>query len=108
MESEDEILATIPPLESLDEFRTETSNPTAEYVGGDGALITAVTRGGTNNFHGSMWEYIRNSAFDARDYFDTTVPPLRRNQFGAAAGGPIVKDKTFWFAQLGDIETNEG
>jgi len=98
VESEDEILATIPPLESLDEFRTETSNPTAEYVGGDGALITAVTRGGTNNFHGSMWEYIRNSAFDARNYFDTTTPPLRRNQFGAQAGGPIVKDNTFWFA----------
>src|SRR5205823_5794820 len=78
-------------------FRTQTSNPTAEFVGGAGAMVTAVTKSGGNVIHGAAWEYFRNSALDARNFFDAEVPPLRRNQFGGDAGGPIRKDRIFWF-----------
>jgi hypothetical protein len=94
---EDFILSVIPPLDSLAEFRTESGNSGAEFTGGAGAMVTAVTKSGTNEFHGSAWEYIRNSALDARNYFSTSVPELRRNQYGLAGGGPIRRDHTFWF-----------
>ncbi len=94
---EDFILSVIPPLDSLAEFRTESGNSSTEFTGGAGAMVTAVTKSGTNEFHGSAWEYIRNSALDARNYFSTTVPELRRNQYGLAGGGPIRRDRTFWF-----------
>ena len=94
---EDFILSVIPPLDSLAEFRTESGNAGAEFTGGAGALVTAVTKSGTNEFHGSAWEYIRNSALDARNYFATSIPELRRNQYGVTVGGPIRKDRTFLF-----------
>jgi hypothetical protein len=94
---EDEILSILPPLESLQEFRTQTGNPAAEFSGGAGAMVTAVTKSGTNSLHGSLWEYLRNSDLDARNFFDPQLPPLRRNQYGVAAGGPVRKDRTFWF-----------
>src|SRR5882672_10292920 len=84
---------------------TITGGFSAEYGKATGGVVNAITKSGTNAFHGDVYEFIRNSALDSRDYFsrsgDTPVAQFRRNQFGAAAGGPIIKDKTFIF---GDYE----
>ena len=94
---EDFIISVYPPLDALAEYRTQSGNATAEYFGGAGAMISAATKSGTNGFHGDVWEYIRNDVLDARDFFTSSVPPLKRNQFGFTFGGPIRKDKTFFF-----------
>ncbi len=89
-------------VDAVSEFSVLTSNQGAEYGRTSGGVISAITRSGTNQFHGSAYEFLRNSALDARNYFDPpTIAPFRRNQFGASAGGPIQKDKTFIF---GDYE----
>jgi hypothetical protein len=89
-------------VDAVSEFSVLTSNQGAEYGRTSGGVISAITRTGTNRFHGSAYEFLRNSALDARNYFDPpTIAPFRRNQFGVAAGGPIQKDKTFIF---GDYE----
>src|SRR5580693_5994016 len=88
--------------DAVSEFSVLTSNQGAEYGRTSGGVISAITRTGTNHFHGSAYEFLRNSALDARNYFDgPKIAPFRRNQFGVAAGGPIRKDKTFIF---GDYE----
>ena len=88
--------------DAVSEFTVLTTNYSTEYGRTSGGVISAITRSGTNQFHGSAYEFLRNSALDARNYFDlATIPPFRRNQFGASAGGPIRKDKTFIF---GDYE----
>jgi len=92
-------------IEAISEFQTLTNTYSAQF-GGNGAAINAVTKGGSNALHGSAYEFLRNSALDARNFFDNyrrpgetyaRVPTFRRNQFGASAGGPIKKDKTFFF-----------
>jgi Carboxypeptidase regulatory-like domain/TonB-dependent Receptor Plug Domain/TonB dependent receptor len=89
--------------DAVGEFTVLTSNYGAEYGRTSGGVISAATRSGTNRFHGSAYEFLRNSSLDARNYFDgATIPEFRRNQFGAAAGGPIRKNKTFIF---GDYES---
>jgi hypothetical protein len=89
-------------VDAVEEFSVLTSNYSAEYGRTSGGVINAVTKSGTDSFHGSTYEFLRNSALDARNYFDPpTAPPFRRNQFGASAGGPIVKGRTFIF---GDYE----
>jgi hypothetical protein len=86
-------------VDAVSEFSVLTINQGAEYGRTSGGVISAITRTGTNRFHGSVYEFLRNSALDARNYFDgPAIAPFRRNQFGAAAGGPIQKDKTFIFA----------
>ncbi len=86
-------------VDAVSEFSVLTINQGAEYGRTSGGVISAITRTGTNHFHGSAYEFLRNSALDARNYFDgPTIAPFRRNQFGVAAGGPIKKDKTFFFA----------
>ena len=88
--------------DAVAEFSVLTTNYSAEYGRTSGGVISAITKSGTNQFHGSVYEFLRNSALDARNYFDpAAIPPFRRNQFGASAGGPIQKDKTFIF---GDYE----
>jgi hypothetical protein len=92
------VLGNLSGVDAIQEFSVLTTNYSAEYGKTSGGVINAITRSGTNKFHGDAYEFIRNSALDARNYFDgATVPPFRRNQFGAAIGGPIVKDKTFFF-----------
>ena len=86
-----------PPSESLQEFRTETNSYSAEYGRSAGGHIVMTTKAGTNAYHGTAYEYVRNDAFDARQFFAQTPPPLRFNTFGASAGGPIIKKKTFFF-----------
>src|SRR6266446_5835071 len=86
-------------VDAIGEFSVLTSNYSAEYGRTSGGVLNAVTRSGKNQFHGDAYWFIRDEGFDARGYFDTSsVPPFHRNQFGASAGGPIFKDKTFFFA----------
>jgi carboxypeptidase family protein len=96
-------------VEGILEFRLLTHSFTAEYGRSAGAVITAVTRAGTNDFHGSVYEFVRNNIFDARNFFNPgALPPFRRNQFGASAGGRIIKDKLFFFANYEGLRQRQG
>ncbi len=86
------------PLDALEEFRIISNSYAAEYGHSTGGIVSLTTRSGTNEYHGSLFEYLRNNALDARNFFAKTRPPLRLNQFGGAFGGPIRKDKTHFFA----------
>jgi hypothetical protein len=89
-------------VDAIQEFSVITSNPDAQYGKTSAGVINAVSRSGSNQFHGAGYEFLRNSALDARNYFDgPNAPSFKRNQFGASVGGPIQKDKTFIF---GDYE----
>jgi hypothetical protein len=86
--------------DSVAEFKVETNNFSAEYGRAAGAVINATTKGGTNGIHGAVWEYMRNTSLNAVGFFKPTggvKPTLVQNQFGAAGGGPIKKDKLFYF-----------
>jgi hypothetical protein len=85
-------------VDAIEEFSVLTANAPAEYGRTSGGVISAITRAGTNNLHGSAYEFLRNSALDARNYFDDgSTPPFKRNQFGGALGGPLWKNHTFFF-----------
>ena len=86
-----------PMPDALQEFSVQTSNYTAEYGETSGAVVNIVTKSGTNQFHGDLFNYIRNGYFNARNYFATRVDPLHRQQFGGTIGGPILRDKVFFF-----------
>jgi|HubBroStandDraft_6_1064221.scaffolds.fasta_scaffold02964_4 hypothetical protein len=89
----------LPNPDAIQEYRVETNNYNAEYGKMSSGVINVLTKSGTNNFHGSLFEYWRDSALNANNWNSTlATPPLRRNQFGATLGGPIIKDKTFVFA----------
>jgi hypothetical protein len=95
-------------VDAVQEFSVITTNASAEYGKTAGGVINAVTRSGTNEFHGSVYELARNSYFDAPNYFDTgSTPPFSRNQFGAALGGPVVKDNTFFFANYEGLRQSQ-
>lgn len=86
-------------VDAIAEFSVLTANYDAEYGRTAGGVVNAVTRSGTNMIHGDAFEFLRNSSLDARNFFDgKKIPPFRRNQFGGSVGGPILKDKTFFFA----------
>jgi hypothetical protein len=96
-------------VDAIQEFSVLTSNTSAEYGRTSGGVINAVTRAGTNQFHGGAYEFLRNSALDARNFFDLNgVPAFRRNQFGVDAGGPIRKDRTFLFGDYEGIRQSLG
>ncbi|HTE89529.1 MAG TPA: carboxypeptidase regulatory-like domain-containing protein, partial [Terriglobales bacterium] len=98
-------------VDAIQEFSVLTSNYSAEYGKTSGGVVNAVTRSGTNQIHGSVYEFLRNSALDSRNYFDDPtkpIPPFKRNQFGGAIGGPIVKDHTFFFADYEGIRQSKG
>jgi hypothetical protein len=86
-----------PNLDSLQDFKITTSNYDAEFGSVSGALLQATTKSGTNQLHGSLFEYLRNNIANASDHFTGLTPPLRWNQFGGSLGGPILKDKLFAF-----------
>jgi len=92
-----------PPPDALAEFKVQTGSYSAEFGHSAGAVVNASIKSGTNQIHGDLWEYWRNDILDARDYFATSVPKYRQNQFGATLGFPIIKDKLFFF---GDVEAN--
>ncbi|MGE5053533.1 MAG: carboxypeptidase regulatory-like domain-containing protein, partial [Acidobacteriota bacterium] len=87
----------VPNLDSVEEFRLITNSFDAEYGKFSGAVMNAITKSGTNSFHGDLFEFWRNDKLDANSYFFSTKSELRRNQFGGVAGGPFWKDKLFWF-----------
>ncbi len=96
-------------VDAIQEFSVLTTNYSAEYGKTSGGVVNAITRSGTNQFHGSVYEFLRNSALDARNPFDPAqIPPFRRNQFGASGGGPIRKDKTFIFGDFESIRQSLG
>jgi len=95
-------------VDALREFAVLTSNYSAEYGKGGGAIINAVTKSGTNDIHGSAFEFLRNSALDARNFFNARKLPFKRNQFGASLGGPIVKNRTFLFGNYEGLRRREG
>ena len=90
--------AIIPNLDSIEEFRIITNNFDPEYGNYSGGQINVVTKSGTNSYHGSAFEFLRNTVLDARNYFTGDIGKLIQNQFGGTAGGPIKKDKIFFFA----------
>src|SRR6267142_3415436 len=93
--------ATLLPLDAIQEFNLQ-SHFGAEYGRNSGSAVNILTRSGTNQLHGSAFGFFRNSALDARNFFDAPggVPPFHRNQYGGSLGGPIVKDKTFFFGSF--------
>lgn len=96
-------------LENVQEFRVDSAGYTAEYGTGTGGQISVSTKSGSNKFHGSLFEYLRNDKLDARNFFDRVgKSPLRLNQFGASGGGPIVKDKLFFFASYEGYRLRSG
>ncbi len=98
-------------VDAIQEFSVLTSNYSAEYGKTSGGVVNAITRSGTNQIHGSVYEFLRNSRLDARNYFDDptkSIPPFKRNQFGGAVGGPIFKNRTFFFADYEGIRQSKG
>ncbi|HXM92940.1 MAG TPA: TonB-dependent receptor [Candidatus Dormibacteraeota bacterium] len=89
-----------PSVEALEEFKVQTNAYSAEFGRGNGAIINATIKSGTNGFHGSVYEFLRNEKLDAKNFFDPAdqpIAPYKQNQFGATFGGPIVKNRSFFF-----------
>ena len=100
--------AIVPNLDSIAEFRILTSNFDAEYGGYTGGHINVVTKSGTNDFHGDLFEFLRNTDLDARNYFSPTRGTFDQNQFGGTLGGPIRKNKAFFFVDYQGTRLTEG
>jgi hypothetical protein len=96
------------PVDAVSEFRILTLNAPAEYGNNSGATVSVVTKSGSNAFHGDVYDFFRNSAFDARNFFAATTEPLHRNQYGATLGGPLRKDKDFFFLYYEGQRENAG
>src|SRR2546423_8485942 len=95
-------------VDAVEQFSVLTSNYPAQHGRSSGGIISASTRSGTSEFHGSVYEFFRTSALDARNFFDTKKPPFRRNQFGGSLGGPIQKDRTFIFGDYEGLRSSLG
>jgi outer membrane receptor protein involved in Fe transport len=104
-------IAVYPPLESVEELRVQTSSAAAEFPQAGGGSIDVVTKSGTRQFHGSLFEYLQNEAPDARNYFDDptmAAPIVRQNQFGGSLGGPMPVANTFFFATYEGLRSKIG
>ena len=102
------VMGTTLGIEAIAEFSVLTNTYSAQF-GGNGAVVNAVSKSGTNAFHGSAYEFLRNSDFDARNFFDgASVPAFRQNQFGGTFGGPIKKDKLFFFVNDEELRKSQG
>src|SRR5271168_3150560 len=97
-----------PPIDAIAEFRILSHNANAEFGRNTGSTTNIVTRSGSNSFHGAAWEFLRNDAMDSSDYFTQSVQPLKQNQFGGTFGGPILKDKTFFFGYYEGFRNRQG
>ena len=100
--------SVIPNLDAVAEFRLVTNSADAEYGRFSGAVMNAITKSGTNGFHGAGFEFLRNSDMDARGFFDASRALLKRNQFGYAMGGPAIKNKLFWFTDYQGTRQSQG
>ena len=116
LQPEPGLVAFFPIIDAIQEFKIESNSPSAEFGRFNGGVINLTTKSGANDFHGSTFEFVRNEALNARNFFTPTTSPkplFRRNQYGFVLGGPIVKDKTFFFVDyqgtrqlLGRIRTS--
>jgi hypothetical protein len=100
-----------PPIGSLQEFKVDNSAFSAEYGHVSGAIVNIVTRSGTNELHGEGFEFLRNDALDARNFFEFTTPdphPFSRNQFGGSLGGPVIQGRSFFFASFEGLRQRQG
>ncbi len=101
-----------PSIEALQEFKIQTNAYSAEFGRSSGATVNAAIRSGTNSIRGTVYEFLRNDALDANNFFSNAFaapkPVRKRNQFGAALGGPLMKNKTFWFADYEGLREREG
>ena len=88
--------------DALQEFSVQTNSFDAQYGNNAGAVVNVVTKSGTNQWHGDLFEFVRNRAFNARNYFAAKVDPLKRNQFGGTVGGPIHKNTTFYLLRMAE------
>jgi hypothetical protein len=96
-------------VDAVEEFSVVTANPPSDYGKTSGGVINAVTRTGTNQIHGAAYDFLRNSALDARNFFDpSTLPPFKRNQFGGSLGGPIKHRRTFFFVNYEGVRQGLG
>ncbi|MFN7921196.1 MAG: carboxypeptidase regulatory-like domain-containing protein [Bryobacteraceae bacterium] len=98
-------------IDTLEEFRVNTNSYSASYGRSAGGVISAVTKSGTNELHGSLFEFVRNSGFDAKNFFDahaSAIPAFRRNQFGAEVDGPIARNRTFFLASFEGLRQRLG
>jgi hypothetical protein len=89
--------AVAPSVDALDQFKVQSHSDLAEYGGVTGGVINIASKTGTNSFHGTLFEFLRNDKLDARGFFTASKPVLRQNQFGVSVGGPVIKNKTFFF-----------
>ena len=96
------------PVDAIAEFRILTHTATAEYGGTSGSTTSVVTKSGTNQLHGSLYEFLRNDVLDARNFFSKAVEPLKQNQFGGTVGGPVRKDKLFLFGYYEGFRNRQG
>jgi hypothetical protein len=97
-----------PPLEAIEEFKVQTNNPTAEFGVFGGAAVNLTIRSGTNQFHGSGFEYLRDDALNTRTFFAATKAPLSSNQFGGTFGGPIMQNRAFFFGDYQGLRLDAG
>jgi outer membrane receptor protein involved in Fe transport len=97
-----------PPIDAISEFRILSHNANAEFGQNTGSTTNIITRSGSNSFHGAAWEFLRNDAMDASDFSTHSVQPLKQNQFGGTFGGPIVKDRSFFFGYYEGFRNRQG
>jgi hypothetical protein len=98
----------MPSIDALQEFKVETDSYNAEFGRATGAIVNATLKSGTNEFHGVLYEFLRNQDLDARNFFDPSLPPYHQNQFGATLGGPIIHDKLFFFGDYEGLRVLQG
>ena len=89
--------AVNPVIDAIQEFKVQSHNDQAEFGGAMGGIVNVVTKSGTNSVHGTTWYYGRNDAFDARNTFQPRVTPFKQHQYGGSGGGPILKNRTFFY-----------
>jgi hypothetical protein len=97
-----------PPLEAIQEFKVQTNNPTAEFGVFGGAAVNLTIRSGTNDWHGSGFDYLRDDALNAKSYFAPTKAPYQSNQYGGTFGGPLVKSRAFFFGDYQGLSLDAG
>jgi hypothetical protein len=100
--------AVQPSPDAIEEFRVLTNTFDAEYGRNSGSVVNVVTKGGTNEFHGNVYEFFRNKDLNARGFFDTELAKFNQNQYGGTLGGPIVKDRTFFFVSAEERQIRQG
>ncbi len=102
----------LPPVDAIQEFKVQTTGFSAEFGRSGAAVLNATIKSGTNSFHGAAWEFLRNDVLDAPDYFESAggikKGALRLNQFGVAIGGPVIRNKIFFFGDYQGLRRRQG